>query len=146
MGRRAAGGRRKYKPDSPSQLVNTTREMRAAMVEGCWELPKARCDRVHRAEDEDTVNGREKVYNQLKDFWMQHVGCKRVGRSIIEVLHMSHDDRGKWKRNIKGKEYTPTRMDEYYTVEDSKPQPLEERDEQAAVTPEHQKHPRECRG
>jgi hypothetical protein len=49
---------------------------------------KARCDRVHRAEDEDTVNGREKTYNQLKHFWVQHVECKRVGRSMIEVLHM----------------------------------------------------------
>ena len=49
---------------------------------------------------------------------------------------MSHDDRGKWRRNIKGKEYKPTRMDEYYTVEDSEPQPLEERAELAAVTPE----------
>jgi hypothetical protein len=38
------------------------------------------------------------------------------------------------RRNGRGisrgeKEYTPTRMDEYYTVEDSEPQPLEERAE-----------------
>jgi hypothetical protein len=44
---------------------------------------------------------------------------------------MSHDDREKWKRSIKGKEYTPTRMDEYryYTVEDNESQPPEERAE-----------------
>jgi hypothetical protein len=49
---------------------------------------------------------------------------------------MSHDDRGKWKRNIEGKGFTPTRMDEYYTVEDSESQPPEERAGLAVVTPE----------
>jgi hypothetical protein len=122
--------------ENVSELVNITRKMRVIMVEGCWELWKARCDRVHRAENEDTVNGREKTYNQLKHFWVQHVGCKRVGRSIIEVLHMSHEDREKWKRSIKGKEYTPTRMDEYYTVEDNESQPPEARAELVVVAPE----------
>jgi hypothetical protein len=117
------------------ELVNVTRKMREVMVDGCWELWKARCDRVHRAEDDDTVEKRERTYNELKRFWVQHVDCKRVCQSIIKVLHMSHEDRGKWMRIVKGKEYTPTRMDEFYTVEENEPQPLE-RATIAAVAPE----------
>ena len=45
----------------------------------------ARCDNVHRVDDEETISERERTHTKLKKFWVRHVGMKSVGKSTVEV-------------------------------------------------------------
>ena len=63
--------------------------------------------------DDVTISERENTYAKIKQFWIQHVGMRRVDKSMVEVLQMSKETRDKWMQQVKGKEYSTTRMDDY---------------------------------
>jgi hypothetical protein len=48
----------------------------------------------------------------MKQFWIQHVGMRRVDKSMVEVLQMSKETREQWMQQVKGNEYSTTRMDD----------------------------------
>jgi hypothetical protein len=101
------------------QIVTTTRKIRRAMEEGRWKMWTARCDNVHRVDDEETISERERTHTKLKKFWVRHVGMKSVGKSIVEVciLHMEREQREVWMTEVKGKEYYTTRVDDHFDVQ-----------------------------
>jgi hypothetical protein len=101
------------------------------MEEGRWKMWTARCDQVHRKEDDVTISEREKTYAKIKQFWIQHVGMRSVDKSMVEVLQMSQETRGQWMQQVKGREYSTTRMDDYFDVGESQPRAPKEK----AATP-----------
>jgi hypothetical protein len=46
----------------------------------------ARCDQVHKKGGDDTITERERTYAKIKKFWVQHVGMRRMDRSMVEVF------------------------------------------------------------
>ena len=46
---------------------------------------------------------------------------------MVEVLQMSKETRDKWMQQVKGKEYSTTRMDDYYDVGESQPRAPKEK-------------------
>jgi hypothetical protein len=67
------------------QLVTTTRKIRGAMEEGRWKMWTARCDQVHRKEMiTRMITKKERTYAKIKQFWVQHVGMRRMDKSMVE--------------------------------------------------------------
>jgi hypothetical protein len=58
------------------RVVTITRKIRGAMEEGRCKMWAARCDQVHRKEDDDPITERERAYAKIKQFWIQHVGMR----------------------------------------------------------------------
>jgi hypothetical protein len=79
------GWREMHKEMKTQQIVTITRKIRGVMEEGRWKMWTARCDRVHRKDDEDTITERERTYAKIKQFWVQHVGMRRMDKSMVEV-------------------------------------------------------------
>jgi hypothetical protein len=102
------------------QVVTTTRKHRGTMEEGRWNMWTARCDQqVHRKEGDETTTERERTYAKIKRFWVQHVGMRRMDRSVGEVLQMSKETREQWMQQVKGRECSTTRVDDYFDVRES---------------------------
>jgi hypothetical protein len=70
--------------DYPADSYNHEKN-RGNMEEGRWKMWTARCDQVHRKEDDVTISEREKTYAKIKQFWIQRVGMRRVDKSMVEV-------------------------------------------------------------
>jgi hypothetical protein len=56
---------------------------------------------------------------------------RRVDKSMVEVLQMSKETRDQWMRQVKGRDYSTTRMDDYFDVGESQPRAPKEK----AATP-----------
>jgi hypothetical protein len=121
--------------DMHSRIVTTTRKIRGAMEDGRWKMWTARCDRVHRKENEDTITERERAYAKIKQFWVQHVGMRRMDKSMVEVLQMSKEVREQWMQQVKGREYPTTRMGDYFDVRESQPRTPKEKTTTTARAP-----------
>jgi hypothetical protein len=37
--------------------------------------------------DDVTISERENTYAKIKQFWIQHVGMRRVDKTMVEVCH-----------------------------------------------------------
>ena len=68
------------------QIATATRNIRGAMEEGRWKMWTARCDQVHRKEDDDTITEKERVpgystrvYAKIKKSWVQQRGHEKNG-------------------------------------------------------------------
>jgi hypothetical protein len=46
---------------------------------------------------------------------------RRMDKSMVEVLQMSKETREQWMQQVKGKEYSTTRVDDYFDVRESQP-------------------------
>ena len=80
----------------------------------------------------------------MKQFWIQHVGMRRVDKSMVEVLQMSKETRDKWMQQVKGKEYSTTRMDDYYDVGESQPRAPKEKTAALAKSSKKVSRSRQC--
>jgi hypothetical protein len=54
--------------EDPAQIITITRKIRGNMEEGRWKMWTARCDQVHRKEDDVTISERENAYAKIKQF------------------------------------------------------------------------------
>ena len=50
-----------------------------------------------------------------------------MDKSMVEVLQMNKETREQWMQQVKGKEYSTTRMDDYYDVGESQPRAPKEK-------------------
>jgi hypothetical protein len=74
------GWREMHEKMKIQQVDTTTRKLQGAMEEGRWKMWTARCDQVHRKEDDDTITERERTYAKIKKFWVQDVGMMGTAR------------------------------------------------------------------
>jgi hypothetical protein len=78
------------------RIVTITRKIRGALEEGRWKVWMARCDQVHRKEDDNTITERERTYAKIKQFWIQHVGMRRMDKNMVEVLQINKETKEQW--------------------------------------------------